>query len=111
VLDRVSRTDIVQVQFAVADRIAALLLSEHLVACAQCSGPITSRYHWKGSEETAEEWLVLAKTRAGLADRVVERIVAEHPYEVPEVIVLPVVGGAAAYFDWVDEVTADADPV
>jgi periplasmic divalent cation tolerance protein len=111
----VNGTAAVQVQFAVddcavADRITSILLAERLVACAQRLGPVTSRYQWKGSEETAEEWLVLAKTRVDLAERVVERIVAAHPYEVPEVIVVPVAGGAAAYLDWVDEVTAAADP-
>jgi periplasmic divalent cation tolerance protein len=56
--------------------------------------------------ESAEEWLVLVKTRADLAARVVERIVEEHPYEVPEVIVLPVIGGATPYLDWITEVTS-----
>jgi periplasmic divalent cation tolerance protein len=102
----------VQVQFAVddaaaAERIAEALLAEGLVACAQRTGPLTSRYHWNGSLESAEEWLVLLKTRVGLEERVVARVVEEHPYEVPEVIVLPVVGGAPAYLDWIDQVTSD----
>lgn len=101
----------VQVQFAiddtaVADRIAGSLLSEGLVACAQRTAPVTSRYHWKGSLESAEECLVLLKTRAELAARVVAHIVEEHPYETPEVIVLPVIAGAFAYLEWIDEVTS-----
>jgi periplasmic divalent cation tolerance protein len=112
-LERVSTPPrIVQVQFAVddaaaADRIAEALLDERLVACAQRTVPITSRYRWKGSLESADEWLVLLKTRAELAERVVARVVEDHPYDVPEVIVLPVIGGAPDYLDWIDEVTSD----
>jgi periplasmic divalent cation tolerance protein len=101
----------VQIQFAVddparADAIVSLLLDRHLVACGQRTGPMHSRYRWRGSVEEAEEWLVLLKTRAELTSQVIETVVAEHPYETPEVIALPVVGGARGYLEWIDEVTA-----
>ncbi len=103
----------VQVQFALddprrADAIVATLLDERLVACGQRTAPVVSHYRWEGVVEEAEECLVLLKTRADLADRVIEVIVRDHPYETPEVIVLPVIQGAAGYLDWITDVTAGA---
>jgi periplasmic divalent cation tolerance protein len=103
----------VQIQFAVddpgrADAIVATLLARHLVACGQRTAPVVSHYRWKGQLEQAEEWLVLLKTRAELADQVIEVIVEDHPYETPEVIVLPVIRGSSGYLDWIAEVTVDA---
>ena len=103
----------VQIQFALddpvrADAIVATLLSEQLVACGQRTSPVISHYRWKGGLEQAEEWLVLLKTRAELAEQVIDVIVRDHPYEIPEVIVLPVIQGSTRYLDWITEVTADA---
>jgi periplasmic divalent cation tolerance protein len=100
----------VQVHFtiddaAAADAIVEALLRNRLVACGQRSGPIVSRYWWNGELERAEEWSVNLKTTAELADAVVDAIVAAHPYETPEVVVTEVIGGAAGYLSWIDEVT------
>jgi len=101
----------VQIQFAiddvaVADAIVEALLRDHLIACGQRTGPISSRYWWRESLEQTEECLVLLKTRAALAPAVVDAVVQQHPYETPEVIVLPIAGGAAAYLGWIDRVTS-----
>ncbi len=103
----------VQIQFALddparADAIVASLLAERLVACGQRTAPVISQYRWKGGLEQAEEWLVLLKTRGALAERVIDMIVRDHPYETPEVIVLPVIQGSSRYLDWIAEVTVDA---
>jgi periplasmic divalent cation tolerance protein len=103
----------VQIHFAVddadrADAIVGSLLIRHLVACGQRFSPAVSRYWWEGSVEQAEEWLVVLKTRSVLASRVIDAVVADHPYDTPEVVVLPILMGAPAYLDWIDEVTADA---
>ncbi len=100
----------VQVQFAIddpvrADAMVESLLDSRLVACGQRTGPVRSRYRWQGSLEEAEEWLVLLKTRTELTDRVIELVVDQHPYETPEVIVVPVVGGARGYLEWIDRCT------
>jgi periplasmic divalent cation tolerance protein len=100
----------VQIQFAIddparADAMVESLLDRHLVACGQRTGPIRSRYRWRGSLEEAEEWLVLLKTRTELTDRVIEAVVDQHPYETPEVIAVPVVGGAPDYLEWIDQST------
>jgi periplasmic divalent cation tolerance protein len=98
--------DCVQVQFAIddaekADEIVVLLLERHLVACGQRIGPMVSRYWWEGALEQAEEWLVLLKTRAELAARVTDAIVAAHPYQTPEVITLAIVEGSESYRAWI----------
>jgi periplasmic divalent cation tolerance protein len=90
-----------------ADAIVGALLADHLVACGQRIGPITSRYWWSGAIEQSDEWMVLLKTRSTLADRVIERIVEQHPYDTPEVIVVPIVAGHTAYLDWIGDVTAE----
>lgn len=87
----------------VAERIAVELVSRRLAACVQVSGPIHSTFRWQGAVETAEEWLCTAKTsHARLA--AVEKLVNElHPYEVPELIATPIVGGSEAYLKWLGE--------
>lgn len=101
----------VQVQFAIddperADAIVETLLAGRLIACGQRTGPVHSRYWWEGKREEADEWLVLMKTRADLAPAVVAAVIEHHPYETPEVVTLDVIGGAADYLAWIDEVTA-----
>lgn len=92
-----------------ADHIVDVLLSERLVACGQRIGPVVSRYWWQGARHEAEEWLVLLKTRTELTSRVIDAVVARHPYETPEVVAVAVVDGAAGYLGWIDEVTEGSD--
>jgi periplasmic divalent cation tolerance protein len=88
----------VQIQFAIddagrADAIVESLLARHLVACGQRSGPMISRYWWRGSIEQSEEWLVVLKTRSELAARVIDAVVDDHPYDTPEVVAWPILEG------------------
>jgi periplasmic divalent cation tolerance protein len=101
----------IQVQFTLddpvrADAIVEQLLVDRLAACGQRVGPVLSRYWWEGSLVRAEEWLVLIKTRGDLAAATVEAIVAAHPYDTPEVVVLPIALGSPGYLSWIDRVTA-----
>src|SRR5512136_1959750 len=80
------------------------LLDKNLVACVNII-PVRSLYRWKGESCDDEEHLLFIKTRRGLADAVIRALKAEHPYEVPEIIVLPVITGHAPYLDWVYEET------
>lgn len=89
-----------------AEQIARALVEERLAACAQVLGPITSIYHWQGDIETSEEWQVWAKSRRDLYDRIEQTIRRLHPYEVPEILAVPVVAGSASYLAWVDKETA-----
>jgi periplasmic divalent cation tolerance protein len=105
--------DLVQIQFAIddpeaADAIVEQLLSERLVACGQRTGPMVSRFWWRGSIEWADEWLVVLKTRADLRDQVIGAVLDLHPYETPEVVALAIAASGPGYLDWVAEVTADA---
>jgi periplasmic divalent cation tolerance protein len=84
-----------------AARIGAVLLERHLAACVQTIGPITSRYRWRGKLEQEREWQLLAKTEAGLYPQVEAAIRAEHSYEEPEILALPVLTGSRGYLDWV----------
>ena len=80
-----------------------------LVACAKHLGPVSSRYWWKGTIETAEEWLIVLETRSELAEPVIEAVVAGHPYEVPQVVAIEISHGTPAYLLWIDEVTRAPD--
>lgn len=82
------------------ERLAATLVDERLVACVNLVGPITSVYRWQGAVERAREVLLVMKTRATLVARLTARIEALHAYDVPEVVVLPIRGGAVRYLAW-----------
>ncbi len=86
---------------AAADRVARTVVELRLAACAQRQGPIRSSYRWQGRIEQADEWYVHCKTTASQGPALVERIRALHPYEVPEIVLTPVVGGHPAYLAWV----------
>lgn len=85
-----------------ARKIAGALVEERLAACVQVVGPITSTYRWQGAVERAQEFLCLIKTRAEAYSRVEERIRQLHPYEVPEIVALPITAASAAYLAWID---------
>jgi len=85
-----------------ACRLAATLVEARLAACVQVVGPITSTYWWQGKQETSQEWQCLAKTHERLFQRLQERIRAEHPYDLPEIIATPIVAGNAEYLAWLE---------
>jgi periplasmic divalent cation tolerance protein len=88
-----------------AQQIARALVEERLAACVQVVGPITSTYRWQGQIETSQEWQCWAKSRRGLYDEIEQAIRRLHPYEVPEILALPVLAGSASYLAWVDNET------
>jgi len=74
-----------------------------LAACVQVAGPITSTYRWHGKIETAQEWQCWAKSRGDLYDRIEQAIRRLHPYEVPEILAMPIIAGNGSYFAWMEE--------
>ena len=93
------------------DREAALKLAHGLVerrlaACVNVLAGCTSVYRWKGDVEQADEVPVLVKTRSARYDEVEAAIRELHPYELPEIVAVPVVRGLPDYLDWVGEETA-----
>jgi periplasmic divalent cation tolerance protein len=84
-----------------AGTIAERLIEERLAACVHVTGEGSSIYRWQGSVERARERLLVVKARADRLDALGTRIVELHPYDVPEVLALPVARGFAPYLDWV----------
>jgi len=83
-----------------AETIVQRLLEARLIACANIIGPVSSHFHWSGKMEKAEEYLILMKSRKDLFEKLSETVKALHGYEVPEILVLPIVEGSKAYMDW-----------
>jgi periplasmic divalent cation tolerance protein len=84
-----------------AERAAEVLVSEHLAACAQVTGPVLSTYRWQGSTETAQEWYCLLKTTFDAFPALQARVLELHPYEVPEIIAVPILAGSDRYLQWI----------
>lgn len=91
-----------------ADRLAESAVGHRLAACAQVGGPVTSHYRWEGEVHRDQEWTVVFKTTDDRLDDLTAHIVREHPYDVPEVVAVPVVGGNPSYLAWVRDETRDA---
>ena len=85
-----------------ARAIAVALVERRLAACVQIHGPISSTYRWKGEVTTAQEWQCAAKTQAALYGRVEEAIKGLHPYDLPEILAVPMVAASQDYCRWID---------
>lgn len=77
------------------------LVEEGRVACGNILPGLTSVYRWQGEIHQDSEHLLILKTRAELVAELASRIAELHPYDVPEVLALPVSGGFSPYLDWV----------
>lgn len=86
---------------AVAENIANALVGERLAACVNRLPGVVSTYRWKGEVHRDNECLLLIKTTVERFDALRERIVAVHPYELPEVIAVDVARGLPRYLDWI----------
>jgi len=84
-----------------ARHLAEALVRERLAACVNRIPAIQSTYRWKGEVTTDTEELLLIKTTAAYFEALKERVLALHPYELPELVAVPVERGHAAYLDWV----------
>lgn len=86
-----------------AEKIARKLVEERLAACIQIIGPIKSYYWWKRAIEESEEWLCIVKTKMHLYEKLESMIKSMHSYQVPEIVVLPIIKGNESYLKWMDE--------
>jgi len=93
-----------------AERIARALVERRLAACVNVVRGVVSVYRWKREIQRDEEVLLVIKTRAESFPALKEALVALHPYEVPELIALPIEAGHAPYLAWLDESTGVATP-
>jgi periplasmic divalent cation tolerance protein len=85
-----------------AEKIARVLVEKRLAACVNVLGGVRSFYRWKGTLEDASEWLLLIKSKRELFAQLRAALEAAHSYEVPEIVVLPIIDGSAAYLSWLD---------
>jgi periplasmic divalent cation tolerance protein len=83
-----------------AARLGRALVDERLAACVNIVGPLRSIYRWQGAVADEAEVLCLIKTTTEAWPRLRARVVELHPYEVPEIIALPLGDGHAPYLDW-----------
>lgn len=86
---------------AEGERIAETVVGERLAACVNVVGPVCSIYRWEGAVCREDEHLLVLKTSRACYPALAARVRALHPYEVPEVIALPVEVGLAAYLAWI----------
>lgn len=88
-----------------AEKIAKILLEKKLAACIQIIEGIESHYWWKGKIEKAKEILIFIKTKESLFRKVEKIIKEKHPYQLPEIIGIPVLKGSKEYLKWIEEET------
>ena len=91
-----------------AESLARELLAARLAACIQIGATVHSLYHWRGEIETSAEIPVAIKTRSALYPRLEAAIRARHPYELPEIVAVPITHGLPAYIDWITAETTAA---
>jgi len=86
-----------------AERIARTLVERRLAACVNVVPGLVSIYRWKGAVERDEERLLIIKTRAERLEGLRAALLELHPYELPELVALPIEGGHPPYLAWLDE--------
>ncbi|MSQ58818.1 MAG: divalent-cation tolerance protein CutA [Betaproteobacteria bacterium] len=86
---------------ASAETLATLLVEARQAACVNILAPCRSVYRWKGQIERAEEVPLLIKTTRDRYAELEQAIRAHHPYEIPEIVALPIEAGSASYMNWI----------
>jgi periplasmic divalent cation tolerance protein len=90
-----------------AERIARVLVGEHVAACVNIMPGMRSLFFWEGKTQDEKETLLICKSRLPLVEKLVQRVKSLHSYSVPEVIALPIVAGSGEYLEWVRENTKE----
>ena len=88
-----------------AQKISNRLLTERKAACVNIIPKVESQYWWQGKIESANELLLIVKTRAELLEELIKLVKENHPYSVPEIIALPIIGGNKDYLQWIEKET------
>ncbi len=83
-----------------ARALGAGVIEARLGACAQIVGPITSVFRWNGEVQTEQEWRLEIKTTTDRVTALTAHIKANHGYDVPEIIAIPITGGSTEYLSW-----------
>ena len=90
---------------ASADHIAQTLVTEQLAACVNIIDGVKSVYLWQGEMESSHELQLIIKTHSRCYGALEQRLRALHPYELPEIIAVPIEAGLPEYLAWLDETT------
>ena len=88
-------------ELAAAQTMARELLEARLAACVHIGPAVQSLYHWQGKTETAAEIPMTIKTTADAYPALEATLRKLHPYELPEIVAVPIVAGLASYLDWI----------
>ncbi len=86
-----------------AHKIAKVLLSQRKAACVNIVSGISSLFWWQDKLDSAQESLLIVKTKASLLNQIVTLVREIHSYEVPEIVALPIIGGNEDYLEWIDK--------
>ncbi len=86
-----------------AKRIACQLLENKLAACVNIVGKIKSLFWWEGKVDKANEVLLIIKSKKSKLAKIIKQVKLLHSYQVPEIIVIPIIGGNKVYLKWIDE--------
>lgn len=84
-----------------AHKIAEVLLNQRKVACVNIVPRVSSLFWWQDKLDSAQESLLIVKTKASLLPEIINLVKGVHSYEVPEIIALPIVGGNQDYLEWI----------
>jgi periplasmic divalent cation tolerance protein len=88
-----------------AEIIGRNLVSRKLAACVNIIGNMKSIYHWQGRIETAEEVIIIAKTKEALMNEFIENVKTLHSYECPCIVAMPIIHGNEAFIKWIRDET------
>ncbi len=86
-----------------AHKIAKVLLNQRKVACVNIVPRVSSLFWWQDKLDSAQESLLIVKTKTSLLPEIINLVKGVHSYEVPEIIALPIVGGNQDYLEWLDK--------
>ncbi len=86
-----------------ARRTAELLLNQRKAACVNIVPGVSSLFWWQDKLDSAQESLLIVKTRASLLNEIVTLVTQIHSYDIPEIIALPILGGNQDYLEWIDK--------
>ena len=86
-----------------AHKIAKVLLNQRKVACVNIVPRVSSLFWWQDKLDSAQESLLIIKTKASLLPEIINLVKGVHSYKVPEIIALPIVGGNQDYLEWLDK--------
>ncbi len=86
---------------ASAETLAEAVVAEHLAACVNIVPGLLSVYAWEGAIEKAQEHLLSIKTESGVFEELEAFLKSRHPYEVPEIVAIPLARGSADYLEWI----------